>query len=169
MPRRCRWVFTALCSSISYPSWSPGAILVFSGLALPAGPRRCYIVILAAIAGLLWLQGDVLPWGYGSLDGSFIDWQPEAWKGYVDSSIWLAVLVAAVCWRRHLVPRLRSGVLLLLAVQLGSLLFYEPLGRIGQEAPALDVETGSSRQAGTVFSLPQCDPYCPGRFPVGRL
>ena len=103
-----------------------GAILVFSGLALPAGPRRCYVAILAAIGGLLWLQGDVLIWGYGSLDGSFIDWQREAWKGYVDSSIWLAVLVAAVSWRRHLVPRVRSGVLLLLAIQLGSLLFMNP-------------------------------------------
>ena len=102
------------------------AILVFSGLALPAGPRRCYVAILAAIGGLLWLQGDVLLWSYGSLDGSFIDWRREAWKGYVDSSIWLAVLVAAVYWRRHLVPRVRSGVLLLLAIQLGSLLFMNP-------------------------------------------
>ena len=72
------------------------------------------------------MQGDVLLWGYGSLDGSFVDWRREAWKGYVDSSIWLAVLVAAVYWRRHLVPRVRSGVLLLLAIQLGSLLFMNP-------------------------------------------
>ena len=109
------------------------AILVFSGLALPAGPRRCYVAILAAIGGLLWLQGDVLLWSYGSLDGSFIDWQREAWKGYVDSSIWLAVLVAAVYWRRHLVPRVRSGVLLLLAIQLGSLLFMNPWAALVQK------------------------------------
>lgn len=115
-----------------------GAILVFSGLALPTGPRRCYVAILAAIGGLLWLQGDVLLWNYGSLDGSFIDWEREAWKGYVDSSIWLAVLVAAVYWRRHLVPRFRTGVLLLLAVQLGSLLFMKPWGALIQEtAPSV--------------------------------
>lgn len=116
------------------PSVVSGAILVLSGLALPAGPRRCYIAVLGGISGLLWLQGDLLLWGYGPLDGSFIDWQREAWKGYVDSSIWLAALVAAVWWRRQLVPRVTQGVFLLLAIHLGSLLFMNPWAALNKKA-----------------------------------
>lgn len=118
--------FYSLVFHYLVPSVVSGIILVFSGLALPAGPRQWYIAVLGGIGGLLWLQGDLLLWGYGPLDGSFIDWPREAWKGYVDSSIWLVVLVAAVFWRRQLVPRVTQGVPLLLAIQLGSLFFMNP-------------------------------------------
>ncbi len=122
------------------PSVVSWAILVLSGLALPAGPRRCYIAVLGGISGLLWLQGDLLLWGYGPLDGSFIDWPREAWKGYVDSSIWLVVLVAAVIWRRRLVPRIKQGVPLLLAIQLGSLLLMNPWAASTQKVQSSLVE-----------------------------
>ena len=125
--------FHSLVFHYLVPSVVSGAILVLSGLALPAGPRLCYIAVLVGISGLLWLQGDLLLWGYGRLDGSFIDWPRESWKGYVDTSIWLAVLVAAVCWRRHLVPRATQGVLLLLAIQLGSLLFTNPWSALAEK------------------------------------
>ena len=118
--------FYSLAFHYLVPLVVSGAILVLSGLALPAGPRRCYIAVLGGIGGLLLLQGDLLLWSYGPLDGSFIDWPRETWKGYVDSSIWSVVLVAAVFWRRLLVPRVTQGVLLLLAIQLGSLFFMNP-------------------------------------------
>ncbi len=109
------------------------AILVFLGMVLPSTPQRVYVAILAAIGGLLWLQGDVLLWNYGPLDGSFIDWNREAWRGYVDSSMWLAVVVAALYWKRHLVARVRTGVLLLLAIQMGSLFFMKPWAALVQK------------------------------------
>jgi len=126
--------FHSLALLYLLPLLGSGAILVLTCLALPTGPRRSYLAILAAIGGLLWLQGDVLLWNYGPLDGSFIDWQREAWKGYVDSSIWLAILVGAIYWRRQLVPWFRVGVLLLLSIQLGSLLFMKPWGALVQKS-----------------------------------
>ncbi len=96
------------------------------GLALPRGPRQFYAAVLAAIGVLLWLQGDVLLWDYGPLDGTFIDWQREAWKGYVDTPIWVAVIAAAVYWRRRVLPMVRPLCLFLFVVQLGSLWFLEP-------------------------------------------
>ncbi len=101
-------------------------ICIGLGLALPRGLRPSYVAVLAAMGGLLWLQSDVLVWNYGPLDGTFIDWQQEAWKGYVDTAVWMVVLVAAVRWQRHLLPRVKAGCLLLLAVQVGSLLFMDP-------------------------------------------
>ena len=137
------------------------AILIFLGLALPPGFRHSYVAVLAAIGVLLWLQSDVLLWGYGPLDGTFIDWQREAWKGYVDTPIWVAVLVAAVYWRRRLLPMVQSFCLLLFAVQVGSLWFMEPDPRIesgertGRLIAHLDPPKSSSgsQPPGTSFIL----------------
>jgi len=96
------------------------------GVILPSGPRQFYAAVLAAIGVLLWLQGDVLLWDYGPLDGTFIDWQREAWKGYVDTPLWVAVILAAVYWRRRVLPMVRPLCLFLLAVQVGSLWFLGP-------------------------------------------
>ena len=118
------------------------AILIFLGLALPPGPRQSYVAVLAAIGGLLWLQSDVLVWNYGALDGTFIDWQREAWKGYVDTTIWVAVLAAAVRWRRRLLPMVKSGCLLLLAVQVGSLWFMDPRAALAKNTGRSMVNSG---------------------------
>ena len=102
------------------------ALVAGLGVVLPRVPRQFYAAVLAAIGVLLWLQGDVLLWDYGSLDGTFIDWQREAWKGYVDTPIWVAIIAAAVYWRRRVLPMVRPLCLFLLAVQVGSLWFLEP-------------------------------------------
>ena len=106
------------------------ALVAGLGLVLPHGPRQFYMAGLAAIGILLWVQGDVLLWDYGTLDGTFIDWQRESWKGYVDTPIWVAVLVTAVYWRQRLLPRVRSLCLFLIAIQVASLWFLEPDPRI---------------------------------------
>ena len=118
--------FHTLVSLYVIPFLACMAIVAGLGLALPRGLRQFYVAVLAGIGVLLWLQGDVLLWDYGTLDGTFIDWQREAWKGYVDTPIWVAVIVAAVCWRRRLLPMVQSLCLLLFAVQVGSLWFLEP-------------------------------------------
>ena len=102
------------------------ALVAGPGVVLPRGPRQFYAAVLAAIGVLLWLQGDVLLWDYGPLDGTFIDWQREAWKGYVDTPLWVAVTAAAVFWRQRVLPMVRPLCLFLLAVQVGSLAFLEP-------------------------------------------
>ena len=101
------------------------ALVAGLGVVLPRGPRQWYTAVLAAVGVLLWLQGDVLLWDYGPLDGTFIEWRREAWKGYVDTPLWVAVMVAAVYWRRQVLPMVRPLCLFLLAVQLGSLGFLE--------------------------------------------
>ncbi len=118
--------FHRLVSLYVFPFLVCTVLVAVLGLALPRGPRHIYMALLAAIGVLLWLQSDVLLWNYGALDGSSIDWQREAWKGYVDTPIWVALLAAAVYWRQRLLPVVRPLCLLLLAVQAGSLWFLEP-------------------------------------------
>lgn len=121
------------------------ALVAGLGVVLPRGARRFYAAVLAAIGVLLWLQGDVLLWDYGPLDGTFIDWQREAWKGYVDTPIWVAIIGAAVYWRRRVLPMVRPLCLFLLAVQVGSLWFLEPDPR---------TETGDRLGSGLAYSDP---------------
>ncbi len=118
--------FHTLVSLYVFPFLACTVLFAVLGLALPHGPRHIYMALLAAIGVLLWLQSDVLLWNYGALDGSFIDWQREAWKGYVDTPIWVALLAAAVYWRQRLLSVVRPLCLLLFAVQVGSLWFLEP-------------------------------------------
>ena len=118
--------FHTLVSLYVFPFLACTVLLAGLGLALPRGPRQIYMALLAAIGVLLWLQSDVLLWNYGALDGSFIDWQREAWKGYVDTPIWVALLAAAVYWRQRLLPVVRPLCLLLFAIQVVSLWFLEP-------------------------------------------
>ena len=71
---------------------------VFGSLgALLAGrSHRRYIAILAALGILTWLQGNILVWDYGVLDGRKIDWLAGAWRGVLDIAVWCALLGAAV-------------------------------------------------------------------------
>jgi len=124
--------FHTLVSLYVVPFLAVTVIVISLGLALPRRPVEIYLAVLSAIGVLVWLQGDVLLWDYGTLDGNFIDWQTEAWKGYVDTPIWAAVIAAAVYWRRRLRTMVPSICLLLFAIQVGSLWFLEPDPRTGQ-------------------------------------
>lgn len=89
------------------PVGLPYALAVMAGLALfgaalPASGFDRYLGLLAALAVLVWIQGHLLVWDYGPLDGRSIRWMDGAWRGVVDLALWVAVLVSA-----YLLPRFR--------------------------------------------------------------
>jgi hypothetical protein len=64
---------------------------------LLVGPLfRRYIAVVAALGLLVWLQGNILVWDYGLLDGQDIDWFEGGWRGVLDITIWCVVLSIAV-------------------------------------------------------------------------
>ena len=77
-----------------YAALLVGALFV-AGLVMTETGRQRYQALLNALAVLLWLQGNILVWNYGVLDGSTIDWLDSAWRGFLDASIWIIVLLAA--------------------------------------------------------------------------
>lgn len=105
---------------------------------LPASVSRRLAVLLAALATLVWLQGNLLLWDYGLLDGRLIDWGQYRWQGWLDAGIWLVVLLAALLLaRRSAVFFFRIATLLLivqlatsllLVLQQREVLFAEPSG-----------------------------------------
>jgi len=78
----------------------PYAALVVGGFALLGAllngvPYRRCLAVVAALGLLMWLQGHILVWDYGVLDGRDIDWFADAWRGVLDLAIWCVVLYVA--------------------------------------------------------------------------
>lgn len=100
--------------SVSFPHvlavYLPHLLLLTLGFALVGGvlPQPAferYFGVLAALAVLTWIQGNLPVWDYGPLDGRHIAWLEGLWKGVIDLSLWVIVLVCA-----YAVPRFRSVV-----------------------------------------------------------
>lgn len=58
-----------------------------------------YISLIFTIGILLWMQGNLLVWKY-ELSGG-IDWSKGVWRGWIDGSLWIAVLVTTCLLYRH--------------------------------------------------------------------
>jgi hypothetical protein len=69
------------------------AVFAFLGALMPAGGFQRYLGVLAALAVLTWVQGNILVWDYGPLDGRSIPWAEYGWRGALDLTIWILVLV----------------------------------------------------------------------------
>lgn len=70
--------------------------LFVAGLPLTRDGRARYQALLNALAILLWLQGNILVWKYGVLDGSTINWLEDAWRGALDTAVWIVLLLLAI-------------------------------------------------------------------------
>lgn len=57
------------------------------------------VVLLLALGILVWLQANIVPWDYGMLDGSEIDWDGKKLYGYLDSAMWI-LGIALTFWQR---------------------------------------------------------------------
>ena len=80
------------------------------------GVRR-YQAVLAAAAILIWLQGNILVWDYGVLDGRDIDWLAGSWRGVLDAAIWIVVLLLAISAFRRFGKTLLTVAVFLFAIQ----------------------------------------------------
>lgn len=80
-------------------------LIAFSGLIsmfLSLSVFRTYIALLAVGGILLWLQGNLLVWDYGLLDGRTIDWSKGAWRGWLDIGIWILCISVALAFHRRI-------------------------------------------------------------------
>ncbi len=77
-------------------------VLALMGLLLTKRGQDRYTTFLSALAVLLWLQGNILVWNYGVFDGSSINWMTGIWRGILDTSIWVAVMLFAIYGYRKL-------------------------------------------------------------------
>jgi hypothetical protein len=102
------------------------AILGISMLLLkviPSVPSEKLLSMLLATAVLLWMQGNILVWNYGLLDGHDIEWSQKTVLGLLDTPLWILLLLLAFIWS-PLVKKIAWPLsLLLIAVQIVDISF----------------------------------------------
>jgi hypothetical protein len=76
------------------------------------------VALLFALGFLLWLQGNILRWNYGPLDGRTILWGEYATRGLIDASIWVLVLILALVGSKPVYRLARTGSAAFLVMQL---------------------------------------------------
>jgi hypothetical protein len=99
-----------------------GLLVVVALVALRLSRRQefsRYTSLVATLTLLVWAQTYLLVWDYGVLDGSPIDWDTRPWRGWLDASLWLAALGAAVAWHRRLAAPLATAACVIVALQAG--------------------------------------------------
>jgi hypothetical protein len=116
--------FTSLFqeSALVFLALSLALILVLFVVLLAACRRpaayRVAVSIACAASFLMWLQGNILRWQYGVLDGKDIPWDALMHLGFIDGAIWAACIAFAVV-RADLVERAsRLASLCIIVVQL---------------------------------------------------
>lgn len=107
------------------------AVIVLLKLS-PSKIKISLIALLSAISALVWLQGNVILWEYGVLDGRSIDWDAHRGRGWVDGLIWILVItISLVTAQRYYKAMVKIAGALLLLQGLSSLVLlaqhYESL------------------------------------------
>ena len=102
-------------------TYSLAALPLFTVLATVAAllPRRYdvyYVTLLALFIILMWAQANLLTWEYGLLDGEPIDWGIDAWRGWLDSVIWISTLLLGMRYAKRV-----SSTMIRLAYALAAL------------------------------------------------
>jgi hypothetical protein len=96
-------------------------LLCLLGAALPAPARSRFVAVVFAIGILGWFQSSFLHGNYGQFTGEVIDWSRYPVRGWVDLSLWLAVIAAAVMFHEKLRPKTRFIAPLLAVLLLAGL------------------------------------------------
>ncbi len=118
------------------------AVIAAFLLVVPRRVRPFFLLLAAAVGFLSWLQGEVIVWRYGILDGTGIAWPRHYAKGIVDGTVWILILGAALAFRRRIRPWIGKISLFLLLLQAGTslLLFVRaPLAWKAKSEPGLVV------------------------------
>ena len=94
-------------------------IVVFGllGAMLRDDMLKKYWSVIAAFGVLIWLQGNIMVWDYGVLDGREIEWLADRWRGVLDLTIWAVVLLLAIVAYKRVGRVLIYSALAVLAIQ----------------------------------------------------
>jgi len=98
-------------------------ILAGIGVFLPKGLHRRYVALIFVIGVLIWFQGNILVWKYGLLDGQTFDWTKDQWRGWLDGTLWILLLIAAFVFYRQMYKFARVICIIILSCQLVLLAF----------------------------------------------
>jgi len=108
------WVFVAY-------SLVAGAIISALLLFLRGSVHQRAVALIFVLGLLFWIQGHILVWDYGILDGREIIWNDYLLNGLIDSTIWIAALGVALIKGPSFYKHITVASVLVLVVQGGGL------------------------------------------------
>lgn len=147
--------FPTILSSFLFPGLILVVILSAIGFLLSKELYRRYVSILCVIGFLVFLQGNVIVWKYGVLDGQGIDWSKNTWRGWVDGTLWAVFFIMAYVFNKQIskIAALACASMLLLQIALlGFMSIQNPVVWEGREkemesiSPPKEIFELSSRQ-----------------------
>jgi hypothetical protein len=106
-------------------------ILLLISIFLKGKAFERYLVFMSIISILLWLQGFVLIWDYGILNGTPIIWNSFDWRGILDLSIWVICITLSMIFYSKIKSQLIQLASILFLAQL-LLLTYSIVTQIGK-------------------------------------
>lgn len=109
--------FYLFCLSIA-----TGAVLTYVLVSLSQPIHEKASIIIFAFGILFWIQGNVLVWDYGLLDGSEIIWGDYLINGIIDTAVWTAILVLFFLKSSFFYRLIKIVSIFLVLTQLGGLL-----------------------------------------------
>ena len=81
------------------------------------------ISLLFILSVLVWFQGNILVWDYGSLDGRFVDWKKYYYRGVIDTGIWILFICVAFKMPSVIYKAVRKLSVAFILIQLISISF----------------------------------------------
>jgi len=105
------------------------AILAGIGLLVPSKLHRRYVSIIFVTGVLIWLQGNILVWQYGLLDGRSIDWSANTWRGWIDGTVWVLLLTIVCFFYKNIYKIAVRGSVVVICLQcfyLGYMIIQDP-------------------------------------------
>jgi len=93
-------------------------------------------VFLAVISILIWLQGNIISWDYGILNGRNIDWGQDLWRGWLDISIWIIAILTSIFLHGIIGKNVVKIAVAVFLIQLITMVFsgFESRAALHQEA-----------------------------------
>jgi hypothetical protein len=92
-------------------------------LALRGSTHEKAAAVVLALSFLLWIQGNIIVWQYGPLDGREIDWGSNWAYGLIDGAIWIGLLIAAFRASAQIHKMAQRAVMVYLLIQIVSTIF----------------------------------------------
>lgn len=92
-------------------------VLTATGAFLRGRAHRIFVAGVFALGILVWIQGNLLVWNYGVLNGQNIDWSAGQWRGWVDGILWILAFAILLRYSGRVLGIATTGSLALITLQ----------------------------------------------------
>ena len=92
-------------------------------LAVSGSIHEKAVAVVLVLSFLLWIQGNIMVWQYGPLDGREIDWGSNWAYGLIDGAVWIGLLIVAFKASPQIYKMAQRAVVVYLLIQIASTIF----------------------------------------------